>query len=214
MLGALAVYQTSAGEPSPEQTQLLRRLVALGRLAIEQEHARERLVYLSSHDELTGLLNRGSFFTRCAEVLRDVDAGHTTAAVVFVDVDGFKPLNDRYGHGVGDQLLRVTARRLQSAVRPHDVVSRFGGDEFVLLCQGLAEEAQVVMLAERVLAELGAPIIAAGAKLKVTVSAGAAIAYAGTVRGVEELLSSADAAMYQAKRLGGNQVVVANEPLE
>jgi diguanylate cyclase (GGDEF)-like protein len=123
-------------------------------------------------------------------------------AVLFLDVDRFKVVNDSLGHPAGDELLRTLATRLLSVLRPGDTVARFGGDEFVMLCEGLAELHEILRVAERILKAVAAPVSVRGRELVVTGSIGIALAKTGDEDPVA-LLRDADAAMYQAKRQGG-----------
>ncbi|GFJ95605.1 GGDEF domain-containing protein [Phytohabitans rumicis] len=163
--------------------------------------AEEKLVHQALHDSLTALPNRVLLMQQLREALT-VD--HQTAgrsALLFVDLDGFKLINDSLGHDVGDQVLRVTGRRLERGVHPDDTVARVGGDEFVILCRNLPSAQHAVDIAERLLPILGAPVEVAGAEAVVTASVGIAIA-AGSPTDPEELIRDADAAMYYAKSRG------------
>jgi diguanylate cyclase (GGDEF)-like protein len=121
--------------------------------------------------------------------------------VLFCDLDRFKDINDRYGHAAGDELLRQIARRLQSTVRGVDTVARFAGDEFVMLCEGLSSDAEVALIAERVLSEFARPFDIGGVSVRVGCSVGAATSGDPTVT-TDDLLRRADAAMYRAKMRG------------
>jgi len=149
-------------------------------------------------DPLTGLANRTLLEERLRAVLaRDARTGDTTG-LLFLDLDGFKAVNDRHGHAVGDAVLRGVAQRLQSAVRPSDTVARLGGDEFVVLVEG-AVEAGLVALVERLDAAVHAPIQVGSLDLHVGVSIGVAAASRG-LADAASLLAEADRRMYAAKR--------------
>jgi diguanylate cyclase len=165
--------------------------------------ARAALAHRASHDPLTGLPNRRAF----AEVVDDVlqerrgggAAGHV--AVLFVDVDDFKLVNDSLGHGAGDRLLETVADRLGAALRPQDVVSRFGGDEFTILLADVVDMDDALEVAGRLAAALTPPIVLEGEPRFVTASVG--VALAGDVHlGADQLLQDADVAMYRAKERG------------
>ena len=168
----------------------------------ERRRAEEDLRALSAalaeqavRDPLTGLANRTLFEERLKAVLaRDSRTG-ASSAVLFLDLDGFKEVNDNLGHAAGDEVLRTVAKRLASAVRPADTVARIGGDEFVVLVEGASNES-VAQLVLRLKAVVGEPMQTLD--LKVGVSVGAALAVAGG-RSPQELLSAADQAMYAAK---------------
>ena len=160
-----------------------------------------RLAHLARHDALTGLPNRRTLFEELGNV---VEACHTrghAAAVLFVDLNGFKAVNDCSGHSTGDQLLRGVALRLAQITRPGDIVARLGGDEFVVLCSGLRDpEAEAARVAERIHATLAAPFVLDGVRLTTSASIGLSVVRPGD--DPERLLSKADAAMYLAKHAG------------
>ena len=167
------------------------------RKAVEEELARRAL-----HDPLTGLANRALLRDRIARGLSRVGREGGMAALLFLDLDQFKLVNDSLGHGIGDELLQAVATRLVGSIRPGDSVARLGGDEFVVLCEGLQDLHDVRQLAERVLEGLGAPFVVAGRQLFATASIGVATTPAVDA---DSLLRDADAAMYQAKELGRNR---------
>ncbi len=165
----------------------------------ERMAAQRQLRHRATHDVLTGLSNQ-AVFHEC--VSRSLTTG-TPTAVIFVDLDRFKTVNDSLGHGVGDQLLRIVADRLQAAVRPGDTVARTGGDEFVVHCDAATEiEAQHV--AQRLLDGLRPPVRAGAHRLSVSGSVGVRLTCANDT--VEAVLRDADTAMYAAKAAGGDQV--------
>lgn len=170
------------------------------RRRVEQE-LRELTAVLTERavrDPLTGLANRALFEERLRGALsRDARAGGATA-VLFLDLDNFKDVNDRYGHAVGDAVLRGVADRLTGAVRPADTVARLGGDEFVVLVEG-ASESGLEALVDRLTTGLQAPITVLGVTLDVGVSVGRALVHGGAADPAG-LVSQADAAMYVVKR--------------
>ena len=152
-------------------------------------------------DPLTGLANRALLEERLRSALsRDARSGESTGAL-FLDLDGFKAVNDKHGHGVGDTVLRTVADRLVSAVRPSDTVARLGGDEFVVLVETATQAALEVLLA-RLSAEVAKPITVGHLTLTVGVSIGMALSDAGEAD-PHSLLAQADARMYDAKRAAG-----------
>ncbi len=176
----------------------------------ERKRTEADLVHRSSHDSLTLLPNRAHFLGRLAEVRRQAVESGLGVGVVFVDLDGFKQVNDSFGHAVGDELLVAIARRLQSAMRESDLVARFGGDEFLVLADRLDDVTDAGQLAWRLAGTLRAPFTVAGRTIAVTASFG--VAYSDEVdRGDEDLVRMADAAMYQAKQRGRNRVAVFGE---
>ena len=158
----------------------------------------DRLAFDAAHDVMTGLLNRSSFTDHVATAL--ADCGDRTVAVLFVDLDHFKVVNDSLGHAVGDELVVTVAERLRQTLRPTNVIARFGGDEFVVLCPDLADADGASAIARRLLDALAAPIALADDEVFVTASIGIAIARDGDTP--ETLLRDADVAMYRAKNGG------------
>jgi len=165
----------------------------------EQRLAAERLTYAATHDGLTELPNRAALVDRLDALLDGARVG--AVSVLFIDLDNFKVVNDSLGHGVGDELLRVTAGRLRDVMRDSDRLARFGGDEFVVFMDG--GDASVV--AERLRRAVQAPVTIDGHELVVTASIGFAVNVAGAL-GADELLRDADAAMYRAKAGGRDRV--------
>jgi diguanylate cyclase (GGDEF)-like protein/PAS domain S-box-containing protein len=157
--------------------------------------ATRQLQHAAQHDTLTDLPNRAQLQQGAASALaRSPDS----TAVLFIDLDNFKEVNDGHGHGVGDDLLRDVAQRLQAAVRPGDLVARFGGDEFVVVCEKVTA-ATARLVGERLLRAVEEPMTRAGSRVHVTASIGIALSPAASV---EQLLREADAAMYAAKDAG------------
>lgn len=155
-------------------------------------------------DELTGLANRGLIHDRLSQAVTFAQRRDLSVALLVIDLDGFKPINDRYGHAAGDAVLQSVARRLDAEVRRGDTVGRIGGDEFVVVCRD-ADVEVAVGIAERCLASLAEPVTieADGEPLEVTVEASFGIAvYPQHAEHREELLRAADAAMYTAKESG------------
>jgi diguanylate cyclase (GGDEF)-like protein len=180
--------------------------------AVNQHAASElRLAHLATHDALTGLPNR----TRLVEWLESALAGDPRdVAVLFCDLDGFKYVNDSWGHSVGDELLRVLGQRLSEAGLGADRVARIGGDEFVLTCSAADTRDAALGLADRVLAQAGTPFILSVGEVFVSASIGIVLSsdHAGPVT-PEELIRDADIAMYQAKGEGRNRAAVFDEAM-
>jgi diguanylate cyclase (GGDEF)-like protein/PAS domain S-box-containing protein len=165
----------------------------------EQKRTAEQLTFAANHDELTGLPNRSSLMSLLSERLDG--APPSSVAVLFVDLDHFKVVNDSLGHGVGDELLSMMAGRLRSVVRDHDLLARFGGDEFIVVLSRVAHETDPAEVAERVRRALHGPVVIGDHELFVTASIG----YSTNVdagMSPNDLLRDADAAMYRAKARG------------
>ncbi len=166
------------------------------------EQANQELTHLALHDNLTKLPNRTLLEDRIDQAIHKVDRNGGCFAVLFMDLDGFKPVNDAFGHHIGDLLLREVAQRLREHLRAEDTLARIGGDEFVLLAS-LGEPNDAVTLASQLVALVGNAFNVAGQELRVSTSVGIAL-YPGDGVTREELLMNADAAMYHAKGAGKN----------
>lgn len=169
----------------------------------------QRLKELCKTDYLTGVQNRRSFMERAETELVRAQRFTSPIAVVMLDVDHFKRVNDSYGHATGDEVLKVVAKILAAEVRRHDVIARYGGEEFALLLAETNEE-QARVMAERCREEIErADIIVGGRAIKVTASLGIASYPHDEVANIEKLINLADQALYRAKDAGRNQVVIA-----
>jgi diguanylate cyclase (GGDEF)-like protein/PAS domain S-box-containing protein len=172
--------------------------------AEEQERRnRRKLAKLAEQDALTGLPNRLYLHNRLPQVLAKVAAGQRLLALIYVDVDNFKNINDSRGHGCGDQLLQVVAKRMRAALAAHDLVARMGGDEFVVVASLLPDAASIESLALRLRTAVSAPIAIDAEALSVTASLGVAV-FPNDGPDVKTLLKHADIALYQAKEAGRN----------
>lgn len=195
--GCLVLWRRLDEPPDHTCRSSLARLVRLTGLLFEREEAAAALRYAALHDALTGLANRADFFARLQTSLDD-PAGGPLVGVVYLDLDGFKPINDTFGHGAGDALLRQVAGRLQSAVRADDLVARMGGDEFTVLCPQLSSESDLEHLAERILETLRSPMILGDVEVTVGASVGIAAAPPGSCS-IDALVDAADLALYTVK---------------
>ena len=177
----------------------------------EQKLAEERLSYSAYHDALTGLPNRRLFTDRLEHLLNRTkrQGGKAWFAILFLDLDHFKNVNDTLGHVLGDQLLVLVAKRLQLALRASDTIARFGGDEFVILLEDLATTQDATQVAERLLADLTSPFNLAGHEVSISGSIGVVLS-AVEYDKPEDLLRDADIALYRAKALGRNRYVIFN----
>ena len=181
----------------------------LQRSLSEVTRLQQQLAHQALHDPLTGLGNRSLLMDRLGHALRRSARDRRHVALLFLDLDGFKPVNDTYGHDAGDRVLQAVADRLRGRVRASDTTGRLGGDEFVVLAEGLDEQ-EAARLADDLLDTLRAPIDVGTVTVAVQASIGVALAHTGTA---DELLQAADAAMYTAKRRGPGKVQVAERRL-
>lgn len=168
-----------------------------------QREYQAQLSHNANHDALTGLPNRLLLDQRLAQGCLLAKRYHRYLAVLFIDLDDFKPINDTLGHEVGDFMLLEVAKRLEGELRPWDTVARFGGDEFIVLLPDLAHEHDVLQVVERLLARVSAPYWYRGSELRMTASIGIATDD-GTIKEPRQLIQQADLAMYKAKRRGRN----------
>jgi diguanylate cyclase (GGDEF)-like protein len=177
-----------------DSTQLCRSV----RFAIERGRSEQQLADRALHDDLTGLPNRVLFLDRLISALAQTDRLDSQVGIFFLDLDGFKGVNDRLGHLAGDALLRAMAGRLLGWVRPGDTVSRFGGDEFTVLVREVAGSEEAALIAERLTEAVRSPVSLEGEEVSLTPSIG--IALGDSTEKPEDLLDRSDKAMYSAKR--------------
>jgi diguanylate cyclase (GGDEF)-like protein/PAS domain S-box-containing protein len=168
----------------------------------ERKRMEAELERLALYDSLTGLPNRALFTDRLDQALAHRSRSQAIA-VYFLDVDRFKRINDSLGHAAGDEVLREVAARVQRMLRPEDTVARFGGDEFTVLCESIGGVLEAVGVADRLQREIGQPLRAGGAELRLSASIGIAMAEPEDEAECSRLVEDADAAMYRAKERGG-----------
>jgi diguanylate cyclase (GGDEF)-like protein/PAS domain S-box-containing protein len=196
---------------SPLETEVGVLVSAAIRDITERKRAEVAIAHQATHDPLTGLPNRVLLEDRLQQAIARSQRDRTSVAVLFIDVDRLKVINDTRGHAVGDQLLCTVADRLERAIRPTDALARLGGDEFVIVTEGFSQQDGPRHLVERISAVLSEPVQIDGIEVEVTVSIG--VAASGPHGDPSTLLRDADAAMYQAKERGRNQYVVFDESL-
>ncbi|HLM64826.1 MAG TPA: diguanylate cyclase [Acidimicrobiales bacterium] len=196
---AIVVWRTRAGRPSRFNWTTVRRVGHLLRLTLQWDRSHTTLRFAATHDPLTGLANRPAFIDRLAAVAR---SGEDQAAVIYLDLDHFKPVNEQLGHPVGDRVLAAVGGRLLDALRPGDLVARIGGDEFAVLCERLTTPDAVEVVAARLLEVLREPITPLpGSSYEVHLDA--SIGVASVAEGpVDDVLQRADDAMRAAKTSG------------
>jgi diguanylate cyclase (GGDEF)-like protein/PAS domain S-box-containing protein len=181
---------------------------------ITSKHSEEELHrYLAYHDALTGLPNRTSFAAAEEEAISQARRSQEAVAVMFLDLDGFKVVNDTHGHQVGDLLLAAVADRLRAAVRREDKLARLGGDEFAILLTGISDMTVVQGLAGKLVDAISRPFMLRGRKYEIGVSIGIAL-YPEHGEDPELLLNLADSAMYEAKRSGGSRFRIGPDDMQ
>lgn len=214
LLGVLSVDVPRDGRrPNKVTCDALEAFAVSAALALEHatlrsrtEEAVERLRHLASHDAVTGVGNRSLVLEELGSAVEARDTYGAPLALLFIDLNGFKRVNDAHSHAVGDRVLRAVAQRLHAVTRPHDTVARWGGDEFIILVHDVRDERSAQELAERVEESVSLPIVLGGDEFRVTASIGVAFSNAADTADPIELLHFADSAMYEAKRLGNSGV--------
>ncbi|BDX02355.1 hypothetical protein MACH16_11030 [Marinomonas pontica] len=182
--------------------------IAVAHDITERKEMEARLLYAAGHDDLTCLPNRTLLLDRLQTALTLADREQVGLSVLFIDIDGFKDVNDLRGHAVGDLLLQQIAERLGACVRKSDTVGRLGGDEFLIILNKASTLEGMALVAEKIRAELGRAFVIDGVESRVSASIGAA-RYPEDGKAPLALVQSADKAMYVAKNDGGDQVVLA-----
>lgn len=209
-LGALDLYRDSPGPLEAHDMEAAQTLADVTAAYLINAQNREEARVTSDlfhhsalHDSLTGLPNRLLIRERLEHAVQRAKRSHTNTAILFVDLDRFKYVNDTHGHQIGDELLLAVANRLSGLVRSGDTLARFSGDEFVFLCEDLQDATDVELLAERIHKTFVTPFRLSTSEVALTASVG--IAFAGPGQAIsKELLARADMAMYQVKRQGGS----------
>ncbi|WP_019936713.1 EAL domain-containing protein [Bordetella sp. FB-8] len=205
VLGSLAFYFREATRPSDFHESLVKVSLNLCTLAFEHEEAQHNIQKLAYFDTLTGLPNRAMLRKELKRILTQAQRSASSFALVFLDLDNFKEINDGYGHLAGDEVLCQSSRRLQDCARAQDIVGRLGGDEFLaVICDG--DAGQVNAIVQRILSSLHKPMAVTGEQtviVQVTASLGVSI-YPKDGRDIDTLLNNADTAMYKSKNAGKN----------
>ena len=199
--GILSAFTTSSRKFTEDEVHFLQSVANVLAAAIERRRSEEETRHQALHDPLTGLPNRLLFRDRLQHAVARATRGGSSVAVMFLDVDNFKVINDSLGHEAGDEVLTELAPRLTQALRSGDTVARFGGDEFVLVCEELADQTEALRIAERVQDCFASPFVLGGTEHFISASIGVAVRTTGE-DGPEELIRDADAAMYHAKQRG------------
>jgi diguanylate cyclase (GGDEF)-like protein/PAS domain S-box-containing protein len=202
--GVLDIHSVEPNRFTPQDVHFVQAAANVLADAIERNAADRALRHRVLHDALTGLPNRLSFIDALNDALRRGTVSRSPVGVVFLDLDHFKLINDSMGHHAGDELLQAVAPRLRTHLRPGDVVARFGGDEFGVLVDRLADEDEAVAIGDRVIGAFAEPYVLGGAEHFITASVGIAVARPAGREAIdaELLIRDADAAMYRAKERG------------
>jgi diguanylate cyclase (GGDEF)-like protein len=204
ILGTLALYGREPREPLPEHVALLHDWGRIAGIAIERSQALGRLTYDARHDGLTGLPNRLAIFEELDEAIQRAQP-EAAAAVLFLDLDGLKALNDTLGHDRADEMIREIGQRLSKTIRGKDFVGRFGGDEFIVIAEGIADPDEAGRLGARLLDAIAQPVPGLDSAV-LTASIGITMVRSNSVE-PREAIRDADAAMYVAKRSGRDRCV-------
>ncbi len=207
--GIVGVFFERRRELEPSAIELVQAICLQAAQALARIRLQEELAHLALHDQLTGLANRALLREHIDAALAASERTNQPVAMMFLDLDRFKPINDRLGHPTGDEVLREVAERLRSIVRDSDVIGRFGGDEFIVLCPE-TDEAEAALISERLREEVGRPMGWLPDGFAVSVSIGVVVHHASEHPATtDELLEIADNEMYRAKNDGRDRVSIA-----
>jgi len=204
-------YEEMAIAPVTDTAGNIIRFVAVKRDITVRKLLEQRLDHMAHYDELTGLPNRSLFFDRLAHTLAQAKRNGNLFALLFIDLDGFKKVNDTLGHEAGDNLLREVAKRLEQCVRESDTVARMGGDEFTIILSAIAQAEDAGQVAEKVIEALAAPIFPGTLRCEIGASIGISLYPADGIER-ETLLTHADSAMYRIKEQGKNAYCYYSSP--
>lgn len=204
-IGALMIKSHSGGAPyTDKDKELLQFVSTQAAAAIERKQMHERLQHMAQYDQLTRLPNRMLLQERLLGAMGRAEATEGLLAVLYLDLDKFKRVNDTFGHAAGDLLLQEVASRLSQCVRESDTVARIGGDEFVVLLERISKVEDAALVAEKILEKMNVPMLFGDSEWPILPSIGIAH-FPGNAADLTQLFKYADEAMYQAKKAGGNR---------
>jgi len=202
VLGTFALYSSEVRRPTPREMEFVAMATHIAGIAIERRRGDERIQFMAHHDDLTGLPNRAFFKERMAKTLHQARRSGRKVTVAYIDLDDFKDINDRLGHGAGDEVLKEVAARMANGVRASDMVVRLGGDEFlVVLVHQSNHDTGITRRLRELHKAVRKPINYQDKQLRVTCSIGVA-SFPSDGATADELLANADSAMYRSKQLG------------
>jgi len=205
-VGALAVYHAQPHQMKDDERFCLMSAACLTGVVLERRRNEEEMHHLAHYDNLTGLPNRVLFNDRLQHTLARAKRDKKKFALLYMDLDKFKAINDEQGHAIGDLVLQEVAKRLRQCVRDVDTAARLGGDEFIVLITDVNDTKDLSLVANKIISLISAPIVIEGTEYGLGVSIGISL-YPEDVRDADQLLTLADAAMYEAKKLGGNVAI-------
>ncbi|MBD8685665.1 MULTISPECIES: sensor domain-containing protein [unclassified Rhizobium] len=206
LLGTFALYSGTVRMPSAIEREIIDMATNIAGIAIDRRRAEDKVNYMAHHDPLTGLSNRNLFWSQFQRAIHEARRENRLVAVTYIDLDNFKEINDIYGHGVGDEVLRSLAERIKNCIRASDIAVRLGGDEFAIIFSNPQhDEPGILQRLETIRERAAEPIELNVGSLTVTCSSGTAF-YPSDGETPEALLAKADAAMYEAKKGGRNGV--------
>lgn len=202
------IWSELKGSPVYNYVGEFKQMVVLSRDISSRKNYEEKLKYFAYHDSLTGLPNRRYFAMQLKEALDLFEKNHETFAVIIMDLDRFKAINDTFGHDIGDKAISEFALRVAKQIHPTDTLARLGGDEFVLLVRGRTDVQDVIQVAEDIIKVVKDPWCIENAQFNTTTSIGISLLAEDRVNTYESLFKNADQALYEAKNAGGNQYAI------
>jgi diguanylate cyclase (GGDEF)-like protein/PAS domain S-box-containing protein len=196
-------YEEKTITPLRDENGLILNFVATGKDISDRMEIQEKLHHMATHDLLTNLPNKLTIVDRLTHAIEQSKRNKLNIAVMFLDLDQFKHVNDSLGHHTGDALLKIVALKLQKSIRSSDSVGRFGGDEFTIIMEGIRDTSEVSVIAQKILDAVSEPVVIGGYEIITSTSIGVTI-YPDDSDNVDSLLKNADVAMYRAKSKGGH----------